>query len=107
MSFDGIDQSPSAVQRRRLLLPNVLPRYLHFLTASIALTALFLVRYTGRKAFPVEGFEDLGRDRIRRSFYKVALGATALQLFFGPLLFITLPAHTITAELRAKRPTGD
>ncbi len=79
-----------------LILPNVLPRYLHFLTASIALTGLFLVWYTGRKAFPMEEFEDLSRDRIRRIFYSVAFGATALQLFFGPLLFFTLPAHTVT-----------
>ncbi len=75
-----------------LVLPNVLPRYLHFVTASVALTALFLMAYFGRAGYPVERvFRDLDRRALRRRFASVALGATGLQLLLGPLLFFTLP----------------
>jgi cytochrome c len=78
-----------------LLLPNVLPRYFHFLTASVAVASLFFVWYFGHSRFPHrEALEPLGRDDLKRYFYSLALGATALQLFFGPLLYLTLPGHT-------------
>lgn len=76
-----------------LVLPNVLPRYLHFLLASVAVTGLFLAGYFGRRRFPLE--ERLpGNDRtaLRRRFITVAFAATAAQLIAGPLLLFTLPA---------------
>jgi cytochrome c len=76
-----------------LVLPNVLPRYLHFVTASVALTAVFLLAYFGRAGYPATRvFRELDRSELRRSFASLALGATGLQLLFGPLLFFTLPA---------------
>ncbi len=79
-----------------LFLPNVLPRYLHFLTACVALTGLFVVWYLGRAGFPAEKLGELSRARVRRVFYSVALVATAAQLLFGPFLYITLPAHAVS-----------
>jgi cytochrome c len=80
-----------------LLLPNVLPRYLHFLAATVAVTAFFLVWYFGREAFPAEEvFPKFTKQQLRRHFYGVAFAATAAQLFFGPLLYLTLPAQTIS-----------
>ena len=62
-----------------LLLPNVLPRYLHFLVASVAVTGLFLAVWFGRRAYPAETvFERLDRAAIRREMATVALDATAL-----------------------------
>ncbi|MHB8078860.1 MAG: c-type cytochrome [Candidatus Krumholzibacteriia bacterium] len=75
-----------------LVLPNALPRYLHFVAASVSLTALYLLFWFTRPAFPV-ATELPGYDRpaLRRLFYRIALGATALQLAFGPLVLFTLP----------------
>ncbi|MDD5562917.1 MAG: c-type cytochrome [Thermoanaerobaculaceae bacterium] len=83
-----------------LVLPNVVPRYLHFVTASVALTGLFLMAYFGRAGFPAEEvFREFDRRALRRRFASVALGATGLQLLFGPLLFFTLPAVGISWAL--------
>lgn len=76
-----------------LLLPNVLPRYLHFLLASLAVSGLFFAGYFGRRGYPVEKrFEDLDRPALRRRFLGLAFTATALQLVAGPLVFFTLPS---------------
>jgi cytochrome c len=73
-------------------LANVWPRYLHFLAASLAITSLFLVLWFTRSGYPVqERFETLDRPALRRTFYSVALGASALQLLLGPLVLLTLP----------------
>ncbi|MFO0740016.1 MAG: cytochrome c [Labilithrix sp.] len=75
-----------------LTLPNVLPRYLHFLSASLILTSLFGVGYFGRDRFVVEGvFESLDRPRIRRAFYAIAFSVSLAQFLFGPLVLFTLP----------------
>jgi len=76
-----------------LLLPNVLPRYLHFVIASVAVTGLFLAGYLARRAYPVERlFDRLDRSMLRREMATIAFGATALQLVAGPLLLGTLPS---------------
>ncbi len=76
-----------------LFLPNVLPRYLHFLLASLSVMGLFMVKWTQTRHFPAEKlFKELTRDELRRQFYTLALAATALQFLAGPLVFITLPA---------------
>jgi cytochrome c len=75
-----------------LVLPNVLPRYLHFIVASLALTGLFLAFYFGRKGFPAdEIFENFDRAGLRRRLLALAFGATAVQALAGPLLLLTLP----------------
>ncbi len=75
-----------------LLLPNALPRYLHFVTASVSVSALFLLFWFTRPGFPLAtelpGFD---RPALRRLFYRIALGATSLQLLAGPLVLFTLP----------------
>jgi len=74
-------------------LPNVLPRYGHFLLASIALTALFLIAYMTRAGYPVEStFTTIGRSTLRRGLFSVVFGATFLQFFIGPIVLLTLPA---------------
>jgi len=76
-----------------LWLPNALPRYLHFLLAAVAITALFLLAYFTRAAYPVETmFQNWDRPALRRGFYTLAFAATIAQLFAGPLLFFTLPS---------------
>jgi cytochrome c len=73
-------------------LPNVLPRYIHFIVASLAVTGLFLAFYFGRKSFPAEEiFETFDRTTLRRRFLALAFGATAVQIIAGPLLLLTLP----------------
>ncbi|HXK62076.1 MAG TPA: cytochrome c, partial [Acidobacteriota bacterium] len=81
-----------------LWLPNVLPRYFHFLMATLALTGLFFVYYFGRKG------EDLNSGNLKstdvvRSFYGIALGATSAQVLAGLLVFLTLPAHVVSLSL--------
>lgn len=79
-----------------LIMPNVFPRYLHFLLACIAVSGLFFAGYFGRASFPVEEkFEELDRFQLRRMFYTIAFGATAANFLAGPILFVTLPPNGI------------
>ena len=81
-------------------LPNVLPRYLHFIAASLAVTGLFLVFYFRRPRLEVH-FGSLERSDLLRSFYGVSLAATGAQVVLGLLLFLTLPAHVLSLRLVA------
>ena len=75
------------------LLPNVVPRYLHFVLASLAVTALFLAGWLCRRGFPFEeALPGLDRCEIRRELLSAAFGATGLQIVAGPLVLMTLPA---------------
>ena len=75
-----------------LLLPNVIPRYFHFLSASLILTSLFGVGYFGRRNFPVsETFETFDKPALRRIFYSIALAVSLVQFVVGPLVLFTLP----------------
>jgi cytochrome c len=75
-----------------LLLPNVVPRYFHFLSASLILASLFGVGYCGRRRFVVDGvFASLDRPRIRRAFYSIAFVVSLAQFLIGPLVLFTLP----------------
>jgi len=90
-----------------LLLPNVWPRYFHFLTASVAITGLFLLFFFLRAGCPVETkLRDLDRAGLRRLFYGISLGATALQLLFGPWVLFTLPGHGMSWYLIGVITTG-
>ncbi len=77
-----------------LSLPNVWPRYFHFLAASVAVSGLFLLFYFLRAGCAIAAdLQQLDRAALRRLFYGIALGATALQLLFGPWVLLSLPAQ--------------
>lgn len=79
-----------------MLLPNVLQRYLHFVSASVLLSALFYAWWTGREGFrAATDFTTLRVAEVRRFFYGFAFGATVLQILSGLLVFITLPTKGI------------
>ena len=83
-----------------LILANVLPRYLHFLAASVSLVGLFLVVYLGREqTFANLTLESTSRQQLVRALYGATFAATLAQFIFGPLLFLTLPSHTISTIL--------
>ncbi|WP_246496691.1 c-type cytochrome [Chitinophaga varians] len=85
-----------------LVLPNVFPRYLHFLCASLAVTGLFLFWYLGRKRYPFEThFTTITRYDIRKRMYALALGVSLFQFVLGPLVLITLPAKGVRWNLVA------
>jgi cytochrome c len=81
-------------------LPNVLPRYFHFMSASLVLTSLFSVGYFGRESFePSAHFEALDRAGIRRLFYGVAFAVSLLQFVIGPVVLVTVPSQGISAPM--------
>lgn len=83
-----------------LALPNVFPRYFHFLAASLALTGLFLFIYFGRKTYtPAHAFNRLQQTNLQQMMLNLTLGATGAQLIFGPLLFLTLPSKGVSWSL--------
>jgi len=83
-----------------LLIPNVLPRYLHFLLACVAVTNLFLSWWLTRVPVAGEpGDPALPAATIRRTCYSFALVTTALQFLAGPLLYFTLPAAGVTGRV--------
>ncbi|UCD94587.1 MAG: cytochrome c [Candidatus Zixiibacteriota bacterium] len=83
-----------------LRVGNVFPRYFHFLSASLALTGLFLAGWFGRKRYPVEKYlPGFPRAELRRLFYRIAFYLTLAQLAFGPLLLFTLPFEGLSREL--------
>lgn len=73
-----------------LKVGNVLPRYLHFSLASLALTGLFCAGWLFRAEVAKE-LAGFTRHELRRIFYRVAAVATALQFVAGPVLLFTLP----------------
>jgi cytochrome c len=79
-----------------LLLDNVLPRYIHFVLAALAGTALFLVWYFTRTGFALEQ-ELPGETRatLRARFYTIALVTSLIQFVAGPMVLFTLPPHGI------------
>lgn len=76
-----------------LSLPNVFPRYLHFIFASFAVTGLFIFWYVGRANYPFEAkFNVLTRYDIRKKAYSLVLAASAAQFLIGPIVLLTLPS---------------
>ncbi len=83
-----------------LQVGNVFPRYFHFLAASLAISALFLAGWFGRKRYPLEqNLPRFERPEIKRLFYRMAFYITLAQLVLGPLLLFTLPYRGISLEL--------
>ncbi len=75
-----------------LLLPNVFPRYFHFILSSMAVTGLFLFWYVGRKNYPFEKYyKHFTRYELKKKFYSLTLAATVAQFVMGPLVLLTLP----------------
>ncbi len=78
-------------------LANVLPRYLHFVLASVAVTALFLAGWLCRRGVVFEAaLPGLDRCDTRRELLTIAFGTTGLQLVAGPLVLLTLPPHGLS-----------
>ncbi len=75
-----------------LTLPNVFPRYLHFLSASLVLTSLFGVWHFGRGERASLPFVRLTPAAVRRAFYSVAFVVSLAQFVIGPLVLFTAPA---------------
>lgn len=83
-----------------LRVGNVFPRYFHFLTASLALTGLFLAGWFGRKKYPLEtALPEFSHAELKKIFYKLTFYATVAQFAFGPLLLFTLPYSGISMTL--------
>ncbi len=82
-----------------LSIGNVLPRYLHFMAASIAMTGLFLAGWFGRKGADLSHLGGFTGPGLRRLFYKVCAFVTLGQFVLGPLLLFTLPPAGITTQL--------
>jgi cytochrome c len=84
-----------------LLLPNVFPRYMHFIAASITVTGLFLIGYLGRSKDPSSIFkrEPHFLFEARRSLYSLCFVITAAQFIIGPLVLFTLPSHGISGTM--------
>lgn len=80
-----------------LTLPNVFPRYFHFITACLAITGLFLAAYFGRKRYnSKDKFNQLTKPVLIKNMLSLTLAASGFQFIFGPLLFLTLPTKGIT-----------
>jgi cytochrome c len=76
-----------------LFLPNVFPRYLHFILSSLAVTGLFLFWYNSRKSYPFEAvYQKFTRYDIQKKGYSLALTASICQFMIGPLVLLTLPS---------------
>ncbi|HDP99964.1 MAG TPA: hypothetical protein ENN22_12370 [bacterium] len=73
-----------------LWVPNVIPRYLHFMNASFALTGFFAYGYFHFKGKNNKADAEY-YNRAQRLGIKWALVATALQLVFGVINYGTLP----------------
>lgn len=75
-----------------VILANVIPRYLHFMNAALAVNGFFLFAWFGYKA---------RREPAEGAFYHRAAGlgllwgflASLAQLVFGPLNYFTLQPH--------------
>lgn len=82
-----------------LSIGNILPRYLHFMAASLAMTGLFLAGWFGRRDSDLSHLEGFSRPELRRLFYKICAYVTLAQFLFGPLLLFSLPAAGITTAV--------
>lgn len=83
-----------------LTLPNVFPRYLHFLFASLGITGLFVFGYFGRKNYDFESrFQTLTRYEVRKKAYSLTLVASLAQFLIGPVVLLTLPTQGMSWRL--------
>ncbi len=74
-----------------LNLPSVFARYFHFLAASIATTALFLVGMFKTSWLSSSPQLVERRAQLQKDFYRLAFVVSALQFVIGPTVLFTLP----------------
>lgn len=90
-----------------LLLPNVMPRYFHFLCASLAVSGLFLVGYLRRPGYDfAANLPGLEREAIVKEGYTLALAVSGVQFLVGPLVMLTLPSHGFSLRMLLSIGTG-
>lgn len=90
-----------------MTLPNVFPRYFHFIFASLSITGLFLHWYMGRKNYSFETiFPTFTRYELKKKGYSLALVASVIQFLIGPLVLLTLPSKGLGWNLIAIIFTG-
>lgn len=75
-----------------LTLPNVLPRYAHFLLACPAMTGLLMVWLFRRRAETGIVSAGFSRTELMRKGYQWALWPTVAQFVVGPAALLTLPS---------------
>jgi len=82
-----------------MLLSNVIPRYLHFVLACLALTGLFVVWLFRR--MPEERLRCIGLERsdLVRMGYRWALLPTLAQFIIGPAVLLTLPESGVVSRV--------
>ncbi len=79
-----------------LMLPNVFPRYAHFVLACPAMTGLLMVWLFKRRDDEEIAATGFQRSDLIRKGYQWAFWPTALQFIVGPVALLTLP-HTQTS----------
>ena len=80
-----------------LSLANVLPRYVHFMLATMAVSSLFAAIWFTRKNYPLDrALAGYSRPELRRLFLRITFVATALQFIVGPWVLLSLPVHGIS-----------
>ncbi|MFO1058885.1 MAG: hypothetical protein U1E53_18200 [Dongiaceae bacterium] len=77
-----------------LALPNVLPRYLHFVLACPAMAGLFLVWWFSRRKEADLQWTGFSRAALVRKGYQWAFWPTLAQFAAGPIALLTLPTTT-------------
>lgn len=71
---------------------NVFLRYLHFMGASTAVTAMFLCLWMTRSRRVTAALPDgFSKGPLRRHFYRIAFWVTAVQFAVGPATLLILP----------------
>lgn len=90
-----------------MFLPNVFPRYAHFILSSLAVTGLFIFWYMSRKNYPFDKiFEKFTLYDIQKKSYSLALTASVMQFIIGPVVLLTLPSKGMGWNLIAVIFTG-
>jgi cytochrome c len=90
-----------------VLLNNVLPRYAHFMLASLAVVSLFGVWWFGRRDRRQDEHPVLfAPAELKRKFYFIAMVTTAGQMAIGPLVYFTLPTEGMTTPMTVVIFTG-
>lgn len=83
-----------------LFLQNVIPRYFHFILATIAVSSFFAVGWFCRKKYPLEKvLPEFDKKELKTLFYKIAFIATMMQFIVGPLVLFTLPVFGIALKV--------
>lgn len=82
---------------------NVLPRYVHFLLASLAIAGFWVALWYRR---PCGELPDDVRQKFVRQGTLWALTATSLQFLAGPLVLFTLPTGAVTPLLLVALAVG-